>query len=157
MRALMHFIDEMPAAAVRVPTYNLAFLPKFQAMSRDAFVAMAQAKPLRREFLLAMGQTGFPKNEFDAALARLRRSYERMEAEIGGSGGPWLIGNSISLADVAVMPALVRMADLGMSQWQDLPGVAAWYDNIRLHPAFKPTYYPGSLVSERFTHLKAEK
>jgi len=33
MRALMHFIDEMPAAAVRVPTFNLAFLPRFQKMS----------------------------------------------------------------------------------------------------------------------------
>ena len=28
MRALMHFIDEMPAAAVRCPTFNLAFLPE---------------------------------------------------------------------------------------------------------------------------------
>ena len=33
MRTLMHFIDEMPAAAVRVPTFNLAFLPSFQKMS----------------------------------------------------------------------------------------------------------------------------
>ena len=61
MRALMHFIDEMPAAAVRVPTFNLAFLPSFQKMSRAVFVAMAEAKPLRREFMLAMGQTGFPQ------------------------------------------------------------------------------------------------
>src|SRR5437879_7198792 len=30
MRALMRFIDEMPAAAVRVPTFNLAFLPRFE-------------------------------------------------------------------------------------------------------------------------------
>src|SRR5580698_8791546 len=55
MRALMHFIDEMPAAAVRVPTFNLAFLPSFQKMSREAFVAMAESKPLRREFMMAMG------------------------------------------------------------------------------------------------------
>ena len=39
MRTLMHFIDEMPAAAVRVPTFNLAFLPKFAKMSREEFVA----------------------------------------------------------------------------------------------------------------------
>ena len=51
MRALMHFIDEMPAAAVRVPTFNLAFLPRFQKMSREDFVAMAESKPLRREFM----------------------------------------------------------------------------------------------------------
>src|SRR6476620_7130050 len=33
MRTLMHFIDEMAAAAVRVPTFNLACLPSFQKMS----------------------------------------------------------------------------------------------------------------------------
>jgi glutathione S-transferase len=155
MRALMHFIDEMPAAAVRVPTFNLAFLPSFQKMPRDDFVAMAESKPLRREFMLTMGQTGFPKAEMDAALARLRRTYERMDREIERSGGPWLLGRDITLADVAVMPALVRMDDLGMSdQWQDLPRVKQWFDKIRAHPAFKPTYYHGSLLSERFPHLR---
>jgi len=154
MRALMHFVDEMPAAAVRVPTFNLAFLPSFQKMSREAFVAMAESKPLRREFMLTMGQTGFPKEEMDAALARLRRTYERMDTEIEKSGGPWLLGKEISLADVAVMPALVRMHDLGMPDWQDLPRVVTWFDNIRAQSAFKPTYYHGSLLSERFPHLR---
>lgn len=155
MRALMHFIDEMPAASVRVPTFNLAFLPSFQKMSREDFVAMAESKPIRREFMMTMGQTGFPQHEMDAALARLRRSYERMDAEIEKSGGPWLLGKDISLADVAVMPALVRMHDLGMPDWQDLPRIVTWFDNIRAQPAFTPTYYHGSLLSERFPHLRA--
>ncbi len=154
MRALMHFIDEMPAASVRVPTFNLAFLPSFQKMSREDFVAMAESKPLRKEFMMAMGQSGFPKAEMDAALARLRRSYERMDAEIAASGGPWLLGKQITLADVAAMPALVRMNDLNFADWQDLPRVVTWFDNIRSQPAFQPTYYPGSLLSERFPHLK---
>ena len=64
MRALMHFIDEMPAAAVRVPTFNLAFLPRFAAMSEDEFRASAESKPLRREFMLAMGRTGFPAERY---------------------------------------------------------------------------------------------
>jgi glutathione S-transferase len=155
MRALMRFIDEMPAAAVRVPTFNLAFLPRFAAMSADEFRAFAESKPLRKEFMLTMGQTGFPKAEMDAALDRLRRTYLRMGAEIARSGGPWLLGKAITLADVAVMPALVRMADLGRDgDWQDLPRVARWFDAIRAHPAFAPTYYQGSLLSERFPHLK---
>ncbi len=154
MRALMHFIDEMPAAAVRVPTFNLAFLPSFQKMSREAFIAMAESKPLRREFMLTMGQIGFPKAEMDAALARLRRTYERMDAEMQKSGGPWLLGKDISLADVAAMPALVRMHDLGLPGWQDLLRVVTWFDNIRAQRAFKPTYYHGSLLSERFPHLR---
>ena len=155
MRAMMHFIDEMPAAAVRVPTFNLAFLPNFQKMSRAAFVAMAESKPLRKEFMMAMGQTGFPQKEMDSALARLRRTYERMDADIEKSGGPWLLGKNISLADVAVMPALVRMHDLNMAhQWADLPRIVTWFDNIRAQAAFKPTYYHGSLLSEKFPHLR---
>src|SRR5215510_6276673 len=140
MRALMRFIDEMPAAAVRVPTFNLAFLPRFAAMAPDEFVAFAESKPLRREFMLAMGQKGFPDAE--------------MHAEIARSGGPWLLGKDISLADVAVMPALVRMADLGRADWQDLPRVVRWFDEIRAQPAFAAAYYPGSLLSERMPHLR---
>jgi glutathione S-transferase len=155
MRALMRFIDEMPAAAVRVPTFNLAFLPRFAAMSEEEFLAFAEAKPLRKEFMLAMGRKGFPDSEMNAALDRLRRTYERMDAEIAKSGGPWLMGKAITLADIAVMPTLVRMADLGLeTSWQDLPRVVRWYDEIRAQEAFAPTYYPGSLLSERLPHLR---
>jgi glutathione S-transferase len=155
MRALMHFIDEMPAAAVRVPTFNLAFLPRFAAMSEDAFRAFAESKPLRREFMLAMGREGFPQKDMDEALSRLRRTYERMDSEIAKSGGPWLLGADISLADVMLMPAIVRMADLGRAgDWRDLPRVERWHEAIAAHPAFAPTYYPGSLLTDHFPHLR---
>jgi glutathione S-transferase len=155
MRALMRFIDEVPAAAVRVPTFNLAFLPRFAAMSEDEFNAFAESKPLRKEFMLAMGRTGFPEKEMKGALDRLRRTILRMDSEIERSGGPWLLGKSITLADVSVMPAIVRMADLGLDHlWSDKPKVARWYAAIRAHPAFTPTYYFGSLLTERFPHLR---
>ena len=49
-----------------------------------------------------------------------------MDEAIEESGGPWLLGEDITLADVAVMPAIVRMADLGQeTAWQDLPRVHA--------------------------------
>jgi glutathione S-transferase len=155
MRALMHYMDEMPAPAVRVPTFNLAFLPRFAAMSEEEFVAFAESKPLRKEFMLSMGRKGFPQKDMDDAMARLRRTYERMNAEIEKSGGPWLLGNDISLADIMVMPAIVRVADLGEAgAWQDLPHVERWFEAIRTYPAFAPTYYPGSLLTERFPHLR---
>ena len=129
MRALMRFIDEMPAAAIRVPTFNLAFLPRFQAMSAEEFRAFSDSKPLRKEFMLAMGQTGFPQKEMDAAMDRLRRTIVRMDEAIAASGGPWLLGPEISLADVAVMPVIVRLSDLGLEDmWRDHPSVARWLD-----------------------------
>ena len=105
--------------------------------------------------MLAMGRKGFPQKDMDEALARLRRTYERMDAEIAKSGGPWLLGADISLADVMLMPAIVRMADLGRaSDWRDLPRVEHWYEAIAAHPAFATTSYPGSLLTERFPHLR---
>ena len=78
-----------------------------------------------------------------------------MYESIRDSGGPWLLGADITLADVAVMPAMVRMADLNREgDWADLPRVVKWYELIRAQAAFKPTYYPGSLLTERFPHLR---
>jgi glutathione S-transferase len=157
MRSMMRFVDEMPAAAVRVPTFNLAFLPRFAAMSEEEFLAFAESKPLRKEFMLAMGRKGFPEKDMNAALDRLARTLVRIEASIAASGGPWLMGERITLADVAVMPSIVRMADLGLdTMWEEKPSIAHWYDRIRGHKAFKPTYYFGSLLTERFPHLKEQ-
>jgi glutathione S-transferase len=155
MRALIRFIDEMPTPAVRVPSYNLAFLPHFQAMSEDAFQALADAKPLRREFLLKMGRTGFSKADMDEALDRLRRSVARMDDAIHASGGPWLLGATITLADVAIMPVVVRMHDIRLDHaWAGRPAIAAWLERVRADPAFAPTYYPGSLLTEKYPHLR---
>ncbi len=156
MRALMRFIDEVPTPAVRVPSYNLAFLPHFQNMSEEAFRALADAKPLRREFLLKMGRTGFPEADMTEALDRLRRATLRMDDAIRESGGPWLLGARISLADVAIMPVIVRMADIGLAHiWSDRPALAKWLEAIRADAAFAPTFYPGSLLTEKYPHLRA--
>jgi glutathione S-transferase len=157
MRSLMRYIDEMPAPAVRVPTFNIAFLPRFQAMSKDEFIAFANSKPLRKEFMLRMGQTGFPEAEMNEALGRLQRSIDRMDEAIRETGGPWLMGRNLTLADIAVMPVVVRLADLGLdTMWADKPRVGRWFEAIRSHPAFKPTYYSGSLLTEQYPWL-AEK
>jgi len=78
-----------------------------------------------------------------------------MDLAIETSGGPWLLGGDITLADVSVMPALVRMADLGLDpMWAGMPRVQRWYEAIRAHRAFTPTYYFGSLLTEKFPHLR---
>jgi glutathione S-transferase len=61
MRTLMRFIDEVPTPAVRVPSYNLAFLPHFKGMSEEAFRALADAKPLRRESCSRWAARAFPR------------------------------------------------------------------------------------------------
>ena len=154
MRWMMRYIDEIPTPAIRVPSYNLAFLPHFKAMSEEDFITLANSKPLRKEFLLSMGRSGFPAVEMDQALDRLHRAVVRMNEWLIESGGPWLMGARPTLADIAVMPVIVRMDDINLAaSWADKPAVARWYEHICAHPAFKPTYYHGSLLTEKYPHL----
>ncbi|WP_420006443.1 glutathione S-transferase family protein [Arenibacterium sp. LLYu02] len=154
MRAMMRFIDEVPTPAIRVPSYNLAFLPHFQSMSEEAFQTLADSKPLRREFLLKMGRSGFPEAEMQEALGRLQRGVDRMNAWIEESGGPWVMGTELTLADIAILPVIVRMEDINLDHmWVDKPRIAAWLEAIQATPAYVQTYYHGSLLTEKYPHL----
>ena len=156
MRWMMRYIDEIPTPSIRVPSYNLAFLPNFQAMSEEAFIALANSKPLRKEFLLSMGRTGFPQKEMDQALDRLNRSIQRMDEWIAESGGPWLMGEKMTLADIAVLPVIVRMNDINLDlAWADRPAIRNWLHLVQTHPSYATTYYPGSLLTEKYPHLAA--
>ncbi len=154
MRSMLRFIDEVPTPAIRIPSYNLAFLPHFQAMTEEEFQAVCEAKPLRREFLMKMGRTGFSKKEMGEAMVRLQRGVDRMEDWLAASGGPWLMGKDKTLADIAVMPIIVRMGDINLGHtWNDRPAVARWLAAIRSSPEFAPTFYFGSLLTEKYPNL----
>ncbi|WP_299908409.1 glutathione S-transferase family protein [uncultured Paracoccus sp.] len=155
MRAMMRFIDEVPAGAIRVPSYNLAFLPHYQAMTEAEFRALCDAKPLRREFLMKMGRTGFPKPEMDEALGRLQRGIDRMAGWLAESGGPWLMGRELGLADVMILPVIVRMEDIGLDHlWSDAPQIGDWLAAMQASTAYRKTYYHGSLLTEKYPHLQ---
>ncbi len=154
MRAMMRYIDEIPTPAVRIPSYNLAFLPHFQAMSEEDFLALANSKPLRKEFLLTMGRTGFSRSEMDGALDRLARAVTRMDDWLAASGGPWLMGEMLTLADIAIMPVIMRMDDINLHEaWAEKPAIERWLAAIRAQEAFQATYYHGSQLTEKYPHL----
>jgi glutathione S-transferase len=158
LRAMMRFVDEVPTPAVRIPSYNLAFLPHFQSMSEVEFQALCDSKPLRREFLMRMGRTGFPETDMNEALQRLRRGVERMGMWLTESNGPWIMGENISLVDVAIMPVIVRMKDLKLGHiWKDFPSIEAWLQRLEQTTAFKSTFYHGSLLTEKYPHLSAPR
>jgi glutathione S-transferase len=91
------------------------------------------------------------------SMKRLQRTIDRMDAEIARSGGPFLLGADMSLADISVMPSIVRMDDIRLAHmWTDKPAVRIWLDAIRADPAFGPTYYTGSLLTEKYPHLRAQ-
>lgn len=149
MRAWMRFLEEVPTAAVRVPSFNMGFLPRYEGLNREQFEAeQSDIRPIRKQFYRRMGPSGFKKEDVEASLEQLGNTCRRMNLAL--ADGPWLVGEQYSLADIIVAPLIDRMSDLGFSDiWEaKYSRVTEWFERMRARPAFQATFYPGSRMSE---------
>lgn len=151
MRAWMHYIEEVAVAAIRVPSFNRAFLYRFDGLDQTRFEdEQVHVRKVRKELFQRMGSPqGFSKHDIDRSLEELGETCRRMDDAIARRG-PWLLGEQFTLADVLVMPSIDRMNDLGLAHiWEGkYPRVSEWYARLQEKPSFRATYYPGSRVSE---------
>jgi glutathione S-transferase len=151
MRAWMHYIEEVAVGAIRVPSFNRAFLYRFDGLDQKRFDdEQMNVRKVRKELFQRMGgPTGFSKAEIDRSLEQLEETCRRMNEAISKKG-PWIMGEQFTLADVLIMPSIDRMNDLGLSRiWEDkYPNVTAWYERLQAKPSFKATYYRGARVSD---------
>lgn len=146
MRAWMRWFEEVPTAAIRVPSFNDAFLPAWKEMGEERFRTMTDKMPLRRDFYRQMGLKGFSDDAYEASLRRLRSTVERVSARLE-DGRPWLLGELFSVADIVLVPSVVRMADLGLQRlWDDLTSVADWLARVEARPSFAVAYPPGARI-----------
>ena len=150
MRKWLRYFEEVPTPAVRVPSFNKYLSRRFDKLSQEQFETFAENHPIRRQFYRKMRkEQGFDERETDSAIDRLLQTVEYMEKGLGESGGPWLMGDTLTLADYAIAPTIDRMNDLGLAElWAECPRVVAWFAKIRKQPAFEKTYYRGTRLSE---------
>jgi glutathione S-transferase len=150
MRSWMRYLEEVPTAAIRMPSFNRAFLSRFDGLDQTRFEnEQVNVRTVRKALFQRMGSpTGFSNNDIESSLHQLGETCNRMNQAL--EAGAWLMGEQFTLADVLVMPTIDRMNDLGLSDvWEGkYPRVAGWYARLRERPTFKATYYPGTRVSE---------
>ncbi len=148
MRAWMRYFEEVPTQAIRVPTFNALLVARLRAMSEEEFESLTAAMPLRRQFYRRMNLEGggFDKRDSEDARQRLRSVLEKVDAAVRGAH--WICGDQFTLADMTLMPTVVRLEDLGLaSMWHDLPGLAAWYERLQKRPTFAATYHQGTRMA----------
>lgn len=149
MREWMRYFEEVPTAAVRFSSFNMAFLPRFDGLDKEGFLKQeANVRPIRREFFRRMGPQGFSNEDVEESLDQISQTVSRMDRAL--ENGPWLIGEMYTLADIVVAPLIDRMSDLGFSAlWnKSYPRVTNWYDRMRGRPAYATAFYPGSRLTE---------
>ncbi len=150
MRAWMRYFEEVPTAAVRPLSFNGAFLPRFQGLDEESFRReQSDVRPLRKHFYRRMGPGGFSPADLAASVEQLSATVDRMEAAL--TRGPWLLGETYSLADIVVAPLIDRMADLGLADLWDRarrPGVDKWLGRMQQRPAFQRAFPKGARLTD---------
>lgn len=142
---------------MRPPSFNQAFLPRFENLSDSDFEAAADARPLRKHFYRRMGKAGFSDTDLTVAYDGFRQTAQRMDEALGAQ--PWLTSDDRpSIADCCVAPLFDRMDDLGLaSLWQSNPRVADWLARFRARPSWATTFYAGARLSDTLKQLHQRK
>lgn len=149
LRSWMRFLEEVPTAAIRVPSFHLALAQRFTGLDERRFLAeQADVRPIRKHFYYRMGPEGFAHSEVAASLEQLDLTLRRMEQAL--ADGAWLMGAAFTLADIVVIPSIDRMNDLGLAaMWQGrYPRVDDWYDRFQARSSFTKAFAPGTRLSE---------
>jgi glutathione S-transferase len=64
-------------------------------------------------------------------------AFDKMEKDLS-AGGPWLLGNELSLADINMMPFVARVEYLALLDvWlAERPASRAWWARVQALPSF---------------------
>jgi glutathione S-transferase len=150
MRKWLRYFEEVPTPAVRVPSFNQFLSKRFDKLSQDEFDRFVDNHPIRKQFYKRMRkERGFDERDTNAAIDRLRQTIDRMETGLKKSGGPWLMGDKLTLADYCIAPTIDRMNDLGLEHlWAEHPMFCEWWNNVKARPAYAKTFYRGTRLTE---------
>lgn len=96
--------------------------------------------PARRERQRQQLELGIEAPQFRPAIAAFERFLGDMERTLAESG-PWLAGDTYSLAEIGYTPYLIRLDELSLWGWMDRrPHIVDWYERIRARANFQPGY-----------------
>jgi len=136
VRMVNKLIDEYVHNACVVLTFATAFRPWFAGLSRDEMERRMAKSPLKKrtEYKVDVALHGLESKFAGEAVQSYRKLLDLIEA----SGGGWLAGDAFSLADIAVIPYVVRLDLLRLTRlWDERPGVASWYKQALTRPSVR--------------------
>jgi glutathione S-transferase len=137
VRRLAKYVDDVCLPAVQKPNWMHSMHPVAREWSDEELERRLAAIPSegRRALWRRMARDPFSSREIDAALDILEDLTRRIDAYLEASGGPWLFGAGLTLADIAVAPYVVRFEEERPGRMP--PASAEWWTRFIARPAWR--------------------
>jgi glutathione S-transferase len=116
-------------------------MPKLRnRWGEEELIKQAARRPLRYyQDIHSRGVRGeITEVELAEARATIERLLDRLENIL--DPGPWIVGDKLTLADIAIAPYMFRLSALGSDQFWSKdrrPHVHAWYERVSARPSFQ--------------------
>jgi glutathione S-transferase len=118
-------------------SFALAFRKQLAHLAPDALEAHYEKMPdeKRRAHVRALVERGLEAPGVDVALRTYRKAVIAMANALAQAR--WLAGDQYSLADITMLPYVLRLEHLGLDGfWSDLPRVGEWLEATRNRPTY---------------------
>jgi glutathione S-transferase len=157
MRLWSKFVDEGLFDGVTELSFSAMFRERMKAMPEEIRQQRFRnvGDPRRTDRFKSTYELGVQSPFVIHAIAAYERAFKMLENSLAESGGPWILGADVSLADINMMPFAARLDYLGLLDlWiGGRPQVQEWWDHARAWPFFKSGLY--DLISEQeFTEMR---
>ena len=143
MRQWTRYSDEVLTHAIKLPSFAKNIAPELARMDPAEVAAMVEKIPnpaVRARWKRAATE-GIKDEELAPSIAQLADMATRMDHAL--ADGPWLAGETYSLADIDVAPFVQRLVRVELFHLVAArPRVADWYARITSRPAYRKAMPP---------------
>ncbi len=140
MRLWSKYVDEGLFEGCTEFSFSAMFREKMKNMPEETRQVRFRniGDPRRRDRFMSTYEHGVQSPYVLHAIGAYERAFKYMEETLS-EGGPWLLGEQVTLADINLMPLVARLAYLGLLEvWtHDRPNVNAWWARAQEWPSFK--------------------
>lgn len=138
MRLWLRFSDEVAYEAVYAPTWQYMRHRAQQNLAGGALEETLANVPTteRRERWLRMAEGGYSDEELGKAIRKMDDCLDKIEQQLVRT--PWLIGDTFSLADIALLPFADRIRNLRpeLLEGEERAAIVDWLDRASQRPSF---------------------
>jgi glutathione S-transferase len=140
MRLWSKFVDEGLFEGVTELSFSAMFRERMKTMPEEIRQVRFRniGDPRRRDRFMSTYEKGVESPYVLHAIGAYERAFQYMEETLD-AGGPWLLGDRPTLADINLMPLVARLAYLGLLDvWTtDRPHIKVWWEQTQQWPSFK--------------------